>query len=55
VYELSELRSQIAGVGRLLAAVAAHLETSNDLLREIANDTDRMPKIRKDDWDEPDA
>jgi len=43
-YEVYGLRVQTEGLGRLLYGINKQLREANELLREIAQNTERMPK-----------
>jgi hypothetical protein len=54
-WHLSATSRQIGALGQLLGSIDARLAASEDILREIARDTDEMPKVRKgylEDWDD---
>ena len=51
-WHLGGIRQQIAGLGQLLGVVIERLDQVNGDLDRIARDTDKMPKIERNRFDD---
>jgi hypothetical protein len=54
-WHLSVIGRQVGALGQLLGSIDARIADSEALLRDIARDTDKMPKVPKSylsDWDD---
>ena len=51
-WHLSGIARQIAGVGQLLGAIIERLNEANRNLHEIEQDTDKLPKVERNRFDD---